>query len=127
MNDRHYTGSKGVQVAENPAGEIQLFCCVNTRDPSHPRGSCGYHAPFDAPEYLASRLSQLPQLSHLQINSSGCMDRCEQGPVLVIYPQGVWYCYRSRRDVDEIITHHLMGGEVVQRLLLKPARQKPTP
>jgi (2Fe-2S) ferredoxin len=54
----------------------------------------------------------------VRINTAGCMDRCAEGPVLVIYPEAVWYTYLDREDLDEIITEHLCNGRVVQRLLL---------
>jgi (2Fe-2S) ferredoxin len=52
----------------------------------------------------------------VRINSAGCLDRCEQGPVLVVYPEAVWYTYVDREDIDEIIDQHLVHGRVVERL-----------
>jgi (2Fe-2S) ferredoxin len=52
----------------------------------------------------------------VRINSAGCLDRCEQGPVLVIYPEAVWYTYVDKEDIDEIIDQHLVNGRVVERL-----------
>jgi len=54
----------------------------------------------------------------IRINTAGCLDRCELGPVLVVYPEETWYSYLDREDIDEIIEKHLIGGEVVQRLLI---------
>lgn len=55
----------------------------------------------------------------VRVNNAGCLDRCEEGPVCVIYPEGVWYTYVDEQDLDEIIESHLGRGEPVQRLLLK--------
>jgi (2Fe-2S) ferredoxin len=44
------------------------------------------------------------------------MDRCELGPVMVIYPEAVWYTYVDQEDIDEIIQEHLQNGRVVERL-----------
>ena len=52
----------------------------------------------------------------MRINTAGCLDRCDLGPVLVIYPEAVWYTYVDREDLDEILERHLEGGEVVERL-----------
>ena len=52
----------------------------------------------------------------VRINKAGCLDRCEEGPVIVIYPQGTWYTYVDKDDIDEIIDQHLVGGKVVDRL-----------
>jgi (2Fe-2S) ferredoxin len=53
---------------------------------------------------------------NVRINQSGCLDRCEEGPVIVVYPDAVWYTYVDRDDIDEIIDRHVVGGEVVERL-----------
>jgi (2Fe-2S) ferredoxin len=54
----------------------------------------------------------------VRINKAGCLDRCEQGPVCVVYPEGVWYTYIDEEDVDEIIDSHVKNGQVVERLRL---------
>jgi (2Fe-2S) ferredoxin len=53
---------------------------------------------------------------NVRINSAGCLDRCEEGPVMVIYPEAVWYTYVDQEDIDEIIDQHLVHGRVVERL-----------
>ena len=52
----------------------------------------------------------------IRINQAGCLDRCEEGPVLVVYPQGTWYTFVDTQDIDDIIDQHLIGGQVVERL-----------
>lgn len=54
----------------------------------------------------------------VRINTAGCLDRCELGPVLVVYPEETWYSYLDREDIDEIIDRHLVKGEKVERLLI---------
>ncbi len=110
---------------EKPFYDIHLFCCVNTRESGHPRGSCGQQGALDLQGYLKARVKQLPNGGRVRINTSGCLDRCELGPVLVIYPQGVWYHYRTQADMEEILARHIIGGEVVQRLLLTPEAMVP--
>ena len=51
-----------------------------------------------------------------RVNQAGCMDRCEEGPVVVVYPEGVWYTYVDQHDVDEIIDEHLVNRRIVERL-----------
>ena len=60
------------------------------------------------------------KLKNIRVNQSGCLDKCESGPIMVIYPQGVWYTYKGKTDIDEIINSHLIKGKIVKRLLLKP-------
>lgn len=69
-------------------------------------------------EYAKDRVKAL-KLSgpgKVRINVAGCLDRCDQGPVLVIYPEAVWYTYVDQEDIDEIIREHLQNGRVVERL-----------
>jgi (2Fe-2S) ferredoxin len=52
----------------------------------------------------------------VRVNAAGCLDRCEEGPVIVVYPEEVWYTYVDRDDIDEIISEHLVNGRIVERL-----------
>jgi (2Fe-2S) ferredoxin len=54
----------------------------------------------------------------VRINRAGCLDRCGQGPVLVVYPQAIWYTFVDNTDIDEIIDSHLLQGKVVERLVV---------
>lgn len=54
----------------------------------------------------------------VRVNTSGCLDRCEEGPCLVVYPDAVWYTYVDEADIDEIIESHVIGGKPVARLRL---------
>lgn len=68
-------------------------------------------------DYMKAKAKALG-LKRVRINASGCLDRCELGPTMVIYPEGVWYHCETRADVDEILQTHVVGGERVERLLL---------
>jgi (2Fe-2S) ferredoxin len=52
----------------------------------------------------------------VRVNSAGCLDRCDEGPVLVVYPEAVWYTYVDKEDIDEIVSEHLQNGRIVERL-----------
>jgi (2Fe-2S) ferredoxin len=92
------------------------FFCVNQRKDG--RQCCADFAAQDCRDYAKRRLkaAAFHGRGKVRVNQSGCLDRCEQGPVLVIYPEAVWYTYVDRRDIDEIIERHLLGGEIVERL-----------
>jgi len=62
----------------------------------------------------------------VRVNASGCLDRCEDGPTVVVYPEGVWYSYVDEEDVREIVESHLARGEVVERLLMSPKKSYKT-
>lgn len=52
----------------------------------------------------------------VRVQKAGCFDRCEQGPLLVVYPEAVWYTFVDEEDIDEILTEHLQHGRIVERL-----------
>jgi (2Fe-2S) ferredoxin len=97
-----------------------VFCCTNVRPPGHPTGCCANGGSVQLREHMKRRVKALG-LSGVRINTAGCLDQCRFGPVMVIYPEGVWYRYASRDDIEEIIRVHLLEGDRVERLLLKAA------
>jgi (2Fe-2S) ferredoxin len=106
-------------LKHKPYYEAHVFSCINQRAAGHPRGCCQEKGAVTLRNYLKARAKEAG-LSRVRINAAQCLDRCELGPVLVIYPEGVWYTYQTKEDVDEILQTHLIGGEIVDRLLLKP-------
>lgn len=95
-----------------------LFFCVNQR--SSGKRCCAQN---DAQEACDAAKAQLKRLGvygtgQYRVSSSGCLGRCDEGPVLVIYPDGVFYRYESLDDIQAIIQSHLLEGKVVERLLL---------
>ncbi|MEO5347527.1 MAG: (2Fe-2S) ferredoxin domain-containing protein [Magnetococcus sp. YQC-9] len=105
--------------------DIHVFCCTNSRAPGHPRGDCAGKGALDLQGYLKFRVKALPEIGNVRINQSGCLDRCELGPLMVIYPEGVWYHYRTTADVDEILERHILKGERVERLRLANDATRP--
>lgn len=95
-----------------------IFCCVNERPKAHPRGSCAAKGSVDLRDYMKARAKELG-LGNVRVNSSGCLDRCELGPTVVVYPEGVWYRCATREDVDAVLTGHIRDGGRVWRLMLK--------
>jgi (2Fe-2S) ferredoxin len=69
-------------------------------------------------QYAKQRIKALGMSGkdRVRINRAGCLDRCEEGPVIVVYPEEVWYTYVDKDDIDEIIDRHVIGGEIVERL-----------
>ena len=92
-----------------------FFCCNQRKNGS---ACCEDHGASELRAYAKNRVKQLGLSGEgkTRINQAGCLDRCELGPVLVVYPEGVWYTYVDRSDIDEIIEQHLQQGRVVDRL-----------
>ncbi|MES9868997.1 MAG: ferredoxin [Sedimenticola sp.] len=96
-----------------------LFFCINQREGDE--ACCQQFNARDAHFYVKTRLKSLglDGAGQVRANKAGCLGRCEQGPVLVVYPDAVWYTYVDRADLDEIVEEHLLNGRVVERLLLR--------
>ena len=101
-----------------------VFVCTNERPAGHPRGCCKQRGSEKLRDYMKARAKELG-LKDVRINSAGCLDRCELGPTMVIYPEGVWYSPKTTADVDEILAAHLVAGARVPRLMLKPGDDPP--
>jgi (2Fe-2S) ferredoxin len=96
-----------------------IFCCTNVRPEGHPRGCCSAGGSEKMRGYMREQARALG-IENIRVNVSGCLDRCELGPNMVIYPEGVWYHYETTEDVDEILQKHLIEGGRVERLMLQP-------
>lgn len=93
-----------------------VFFCLNERKDG--KTCCASAGAEDMQQYAKQRIKEL-KLSgpgNIRINKAGCLDRCEEGPVLVVYPDETWYTYVDKEDIDEIIDEHLVKGRPVERL-----------
>jgi (2Fe-2S) ferredoxin len=95
-----------------------LFFCVNERSDGRP--CCAQHGAKTMRDYMKEQVKAmgLAGPGGIRINTAGCLDRCDMGPVLVVYPEAIWYTFVDREDLDEILQLHLIEGRVVERLLV---------
>jgi (2Fe-2S) ferredoxin len=93
-----------------------VFFCCNQREA--PERCCNGNGASDMQKYAKDRIKAmgLAGAGKVRMNKAGCLDRCEEGPVLVVYPEAVWYTYVDRNDIDEIIDSHVVAGTIVERL-----------
>lgn len=93
-----------------------VFFCVNQREAG--ADCCNNAGASDLQAYAKDKLKTLKasQAGRVRINRAGCLGRCDDGPVMVVYPEGVWYQVFDRADIDEIIEKHLIGQVPVERL-----------
>jgi (2Fe-2S) ferredoxin len=96
-----------------------VFFCTNQRPEGHPRGCCMSKGSVKLRDYMKARAKELG-IKKVRINSAGCLDRCELGPTMVIYPEGVWYRCATREDVDRVLESHVRDGNRVPDLMLRP-------
>lgn len=95
-----------------------VFFCLNERPA--PDACCANHNAAEMQAYAKDRIKKLGQSGKgkVRINKAGCLDRCDEGPCMVVYPEAVWYTFVDKEDIDEIVQSHLVGGKVVERLRL---------
>ncbi|PIQ42758.1 MAG: 2Fe-2S ferredoxin [Gammaproteobacteria bacterium CG11_big_fil_rev_8_21_14_0_20_46_22] len=96
-----------------------VFMCVNEREEG--KRCCHASGADELQQYAKQKIRELKLdgSQGIRINRAGCLGRCKLGPVLVVYPDNVWYHYETQADIDEIIESHLVGGVVVERLRLQ--------
>lgn len=99
-----------------------IFICENLRPEDHPRGSCARRHGTEVCEKFKEELRLRGLSAQFRANKSGCLDACEFGPTVVVYPDGVWYGKVTVDDVTEIIESHVIGGEPVRRLMIQDSR-----
>jgi (2Fe-2S) ferredoxin len=107
-----------------PYYQAHVFCCVNERPAGHPRGCCKTKGAEKLRNYMKARAKELG-LADIRINQSGCLDRCELGPTVVIYPEGIWYSIATIEDAEAVLQQHLIGGQRVEHLMLQPDDKLP--
>lgn len=101
-----------------------VFCCTNQRDEGHPRGCCGAER-GQAIADAFKRHMRANGIEQSRANKAGCLDRCELGPCVVVYPEQIWYRINDiENDVGRIVVEHLRDGVPVAALIL-PEREKP--
>jgi (2Fe-2S) ferredoxin len=100
-----------------PKFKHHLFICTNERDESAARPSCGKKG-SKLKDAFKDAIKQAGLKHGIRANTSGCLDQCEHGPTVVVYPEAVWYGFVHVSDVQEIVTEHLLHGRPVKRLQL---------
>lgn len=101
-----------------PGFERHLFICINERACDHPRGCCKSKGGENVRTAFKRELATRGLQKRIRANKAGCLDQCEYGITVVVYPEQVWYGGVTVDDVSEIIERHIVGGEYVTRLML---------
>ena len=121
-----------------PHFDKHVFICTNRRAPDDPKGDCASKGSEAVRDAFKRLLHDKGLKGRIRANAAGCLDQCARGATVVVYPEQVWYGGVTVADVDELIEQHLLGGKLVERLLMKdqphlanlgplPAITKPEP
>lgn len=102
-----------------PNYKKHIFFCLNQRD--NGKKCCNEIGATDFLLYAKQKIRdlKLDGLEGIRVNRAGCLGCCKKGPNIVIYPEAVWYSYKTKEDIDEIIESYCVAGKVVTRLLHK--------
>jgi (2Fe-2S) ferredoxin len=95
-----------------------VFACATQRPPGHPRGSCGATGAQPLWDRLGRALEGAGLTADIGLTASACLGFCKAGPLMVVYPEGVWYRPTTPDDIDEIVDSHLQRGRLVDRLVV---------
>ncbi len=111
----------GEKLAGDPAPYFasHVFVCINRRPDGHAKGSCAERGSEKLRDYIKLRAKALG-IPRVRINGAACLDRCELGPVIVVYPEGVWYRIRNKFEADAVLEKHLLDGSRATGLMLPP-------
>ena len=101
--------------------DTHIFICCNQRERGHPRGSCNPDADDRLQKAFKKALAERGLHTRVRANKAGCLDQCEHGPTVVVYPDTVWYGRVTEADIPEIIDQHIVSGQPVARLRLPDA------
>lgn len=95
-----------------------IFVCCNQRSPGHSRGCCDPEGSEKLRNLFKSEVKRRGLQPLVRANKAGCLDQCERGPTVVIYPQAIWYGGVQPEDVPRIIERTVIGGEVIPELVI---------
>ena len=99
--------------------EKHIFVCENKRPDGHPKGCCADKNGVEIRALIKKRLKELGLSSSIRANAAGCLDACEHGATVVVYPEQIWYGGVTLDDVEQIIEEHLVNNKPVERLKIK--------
>ena len=101
--------------------ERHVFVCTNFREPGSARPSCTTDGGGQLHTALKDAVKSAGLDGSIRVNKSGCLDQCEHGPTVVVYPEAIWYGQLTVEDVPEIVSEHLIASRPVERLIIADA------
>jgi len=105
-----------------PKFKHHIFICTNERSSEDTRGCCRARGSERIRELFKAEVKRRGLKGEVRANAAGCLDHCEFGPAVVIYPEGIWYRVQNAEDVMEIMDRHIEAGEIVERLTIERSK-----
>ena len=102
-----------------PRFQKHIFICNNDRGPDSPKGCCSRAGSPALLDYMKKRVHDLGLKGIVRVNKAGCIDACQYGPSMVVYPDDTWYAPRTAEDMEEILQEHVQNDRIVDRLVIR--------
>lgn len=93
-----------------------IFFCVNVRENKN-KSSCGSKEVINLRKYMKDRIKELG-IKNVRVNSAGCLNRCKKGPLMVVYPEGLWMKVTTKSDIDLVIKDYIEKNIIIKKLLI---------
>ena len=104
---------------ENSRYALHLFVCENERPSGHPRGCCAGKGSRQVRQHLKDLIDEHGKKGKVRANAAGCLDQCELGVTMVVYPEGVWYKGVSVEAAEEIFRSHVLEGVPLEKYRMR--------
>ena len=101
-----------------PKPAYHILVCANHRPPGHPRGSCGENGAMGVLQAVQGGIESKGLFEKALLSTTSCLGPCSMGPMIIVYPDGIWYSKVKPEDVEEILEKHIKNGEKVDRLIM---------
>ena len=101
-----------------PKPKYHIVVCTNTRPPGHPKGSCGERGAQEVTKKFSEELEKRNLFGSVMLTGSTCVSMCHFGPIVIVYPDAVWYQGVTPGGATEIIESHILKGKPVEKLMI---------
>lgn len=99
--------------------EYHVFVCTSSRINGQQKGYCCSKDSVGIIQRFMEEIDERELQDKVMVTNTGCFGICSSGPVVVVYPEGIWYKEVSVEDVSEIVESHFENGNIVERLQIK--------
>lgn len=96
--------------------KFHIFVCISAKISGEPKGMCMTKGAVSIVNEFVMEIQERELEDEVMITTTGCIGICSKGPIVMVYPEGVWYGGVTPDDVKEIMESHIEKGEILERL-----------
>lgn len=98
--------------------KYHIFVCTSCRMNGQQKGFCFSKGAVDLVQKFMEEIDERELSGEVMITNTGCFGICDKGPIVVIYPEGIWYGNVGEDDIETIVEQHIEGGSIVESLVI---------